>query len=210
MLSEPLFEREKKQMEANNNDSLLLRKLTKELSEGNAFAWEQLYKRLFDSLASFVDRIVRSREDALDITQEVFAYLWQNLDKIQPDKSIKSYLYIVAKSLAFKYLRGKAKADGFASLSEYPEIPIEDISPDDIVVANELKVLVAVALETMPRQRRQVFEMSRYEGLSYDEIAQKLNLSKRTVELHIYRVTKELKELLYLAALLLTGDSIIS
>ena len=63
--SEPIFEQEKQQLEANNTDSLQLRKLTKELSEGDALAWEQLYKRLFDSLVLFVSRIVRSREEAL-------------------------------------------------------------------------------------------------------------------------------------------------
>lgn len=186
-------------------EQLLLQKLTTELAGGKLSAWEELYKLLYDPLAHFVYHIVRSKEDALDIAQEVFVYLWQNQHKIQPDKNIKSYLYKIAKSLSYDCLSNRSKSDGFSSLSEYPEPPaIEDISPDNLLVADEMRILIAMSLESMPRQRRQVFEMSRYEGLSHDEIATKLGISNKTVRNHIYTATKELKELLCLAAIFLT------
>lgn len=191
-------------------ESSHLQGLSKSLCQGDHSAWEEIYKKLYDPLTLFVYRILRSREDASDIAQETFIYLWQNLNKIDPEKSIKGYIYIIAKGLAHKCLRERAKADGSTSLSELPEPSVEDVSPDDIVMANEMKILIALALETMPRQRRQIFEMSRYEGLTNDEIAAKMKLSKRTVEIHIYRVTKELRDLLYLAALFLPINGVVS
>lgn len=190
-----------------NDESLLLQKLALGLSAGDPCAWEALYKKLYDPLTRFVLHIVRSKEDASDISQEVFAYLWKNPHKIQADKNIRSYAYKIAKSLAYDCLSRRAKAEGFASLSEYPEPPaVEDISPNDVIIADETRVLLAMALETMPEQRRQVFELSRYEGLSNEEIADKLKISKKTVENNISLVKKELKELLYLVAILLGSD----
>lgn len=179
---------------------VLLRELTLSLYHGSQKAWEELYLMMYDSLAHFICRIVRSHEEASDITQEVFITLWENHPKINPEKNIKGYLYAIARTLAYRHLRDRSKKSEYASLAEIPEPGIFDITPDDIIVADEIRILIALALEKMPAQRRQVFKMSRMEGLSYDEIAQKLNLSRRTVEAHVYHVTRELKTLLSAAA----------
>lgn len=193
---------------AASKEIALLHELTVSLSRGDRTAWEHLYLLLYDSLAHFIHRIVRSKEESADITQEVFITLWENYPKINPDKNIKGYLYAIARTLAYRQLRERSKKSGYSSLTDIPEPGLFDVGPDDIIAANEIRILIALALEKMPAQRRQVFEMSRIEGLSYDEIARKLNLSRRTVEAHVYHVTRELKTLLTIAATFIAIDGL--
>lgn len=114
---------------------------------------------------------------------------------------MKGYLYAVARTYAFRFIRSRAAERGNTSLTDLPNLQVEGVSTDEIIAADEMKLLITLALEEMPRQRKEVFEMSRYENMSYDEIAQKLGITKRTVESHIYHVIRELKEIVYVFAL---------
>jgi RNA polymerase sigma factor, sigma-70 family len=179
-----------------------LRALTLALSQGDRTAWEELYLHLGDPVVDFLNRILRSYDDAFDIGQEVFIALWQNHGRIDPEKNIKGYLYTMAKTFAFDHIRKKKKQGITGSLSDME--PAEfDFAPDDIMEADEVRILIGIALESMPAQRKRIFEMYRFDGLSFEEIAAKTNLNKRTVENHIYNATKELKELLACAAFFL-------
>lgn len=188
---------------SSKSEAALYRRLTRSIAEGDTNAWEEVYLLLYDPVATFTNRIIRSQEDAYDIAQEVFIVLWKNRSKVDPEKNIKGYIYTITKTLALKYLRDKIRTDEFAPASHAYDLTADELSPDNIIMAEEINMLVRLALESMPKQRRLVFEMSRKEGLSYDEIAEKLGLSKRTVENHIYNVTKELKELLYMTTIIL-------
>lgn len=173
-----------------------LEKLTKLLSQGVNSAWEELYLHMGDALVAFLKHILHCEEDASDIAQEVFIHLWQNHHKIDPDKNIKGYIYTVAKGLSLNYIRDKKrKGGGYVSLTETESVSTV-YSGEDFVIADEVDLIFRIALETMPEKRRKVFEMSRFEGLSNEEIAQRLKLSKRTIEVHLYNATKELKEIL--------------
>ena len=185
----------------NNAEAVRLRTLSLSLSEGNQQAWEDIYRLLYDSLLRFIKRIIKNPDNASDVTQEVFIALWENNSKINPERNIKGYIYAIARTFAYRYLRDYHKTPGANSLSDVPEPDMLDVGPDDILSGNELKILIMLALERMPKIRRRVFEMSRFEGLGYDEIAERLNVSRRTVEGHIYNVTKELKEILYLVGM---------
>jgi len=179
-----------------SKETVQLKNLSRRLSEGYEEAWEQIYLSLSDPLVDFLNQILHSTDDSFDVAQEIFISLWQNHDKIDPDKNIKGYLYAMAKGFAYNFLRDKKKESGFTSLSEMVEPSILDFAPDDMIIAEEAKELIHMALETMPKQRKRIFEMSRFEGLSNDEIATKLNITKRTVVNQITSTLKELRELL--------------
>ena len=179
-----------------------LEELAQALSNSDPKAWEELYLLLYDPLSRFIARIIRAEDHAHDITQEVFISIWESTDKMDAVKNLKAYLFGVARNHALKYIRERSKESGISSLSDIPLPALHDFAPDEFFTADEMKVLVAITLERMPRQRRKVFEMNRTEGLTVDEIAKKLNISRRTVQNHIYSVTKELKEMLIMASLL--------
>lgn len=182
-------------------ETSILQQLTQRLSTGDRRALEQLYLMTYDSVTAFINSIVRSRDDASDLSQEVYMFIWENTDKLTTVRSMKGYLYAVARTYAFRFIRSRAAERGNTSLTDLPNLQVEGVSTDEIIAADEMKLLITLALEEMPRQRKEVFEMSRYENMSYDEIAQKLGITKRTVESHIYHVIRELKEIVYVFAL---------
>lgn len=202
-LSGSIFGNNSAQASDNSTETLLLQSLTARLSAGDQSALEQLYLMYYDAIALFISRIVYTREDASDLAQEVFIYLWDNYEKLSGVRSIKGYIYSIARTKAFRFIRDRAQERGNTSLADYPMPHIEDISPDDIIIADETKLLVELALNRMSAQRRQVFELSRNEGLSHDEIAARLGITNKTVRNHLHAALSEIKELLMLAAFFL-------
>ncbi len=176
------------------SDNTKLRMIAEGLSRGDQRAWEELYLLMFDPIVIFISRVLKSHDEALDIAQDVFVTLWQNAPRIDPSRSLKSYLYVIARNHTFKYLRSRSKVLGDSSLSHCGDLGIMDFSPDDIVIAEETKLLIAMVLESMQPQRRQVFKMCRYEGKTVDQIASTLKINRRTVQNHIYNATKEIRQ----------------
>lgn len=186
---------------SHRRETLLLQNLSRQLCEGNPEAWAEIYKRFYDPLNRFIAHIIRSREDASDLSQEVFISLWKNLHNIDPQKSIKGYLYAIGSSLAFRFLRERQRMAPAVPLTDHPEAAASPDAPDQIIDEKETDLLVALTLESMPAQRRRIFEMSRIERMPIQQISEQLSLSRRTVENQIYRATKQLKDALLLVSM---------
>ncbi len=180
----------------NDRDSAALFLLAEALSEGDADAWGELYKRFYDPVSRFIAHVIRSQEDAADIAQEVFVYLWQHHRNVNPDKSIKGYLYAIARTLAFRFLRRRILIGEGASPLHLNELAVEEITPEEIVDEQQTDLLIATALRNLQPRRKMIFQMSRQQGMSVDQIAHELKLSRRTVENQLYRATKQLREIL--------------
>jgi len=179
----------------------ITRGLLIDLRGGDPSAFETVYLHYAGPVKNFLTALTRSDEAGDEITQEVFVTLWEKRDRIDPERGISGYLYTIAKNYAFKYLsKGKHlvyESDGVAEPSDLER------SPAEILIQKEKELLVEIAIRRMPTQRRKIFEMSRKEGLSNGEIAEKLNLSKNTVENHITSALKDLREVLTFFMLLL-------
>lgn len=174
------------------------------LRNGDHDAFRYIYLHYRKSMTDFLFMLLRNREDAEEITQDIFTMLWENRSSIDGIKSFRSYLYTSARNRAFKLLEHKKVINKYNDFKVNMTIDYGD-SPDEIVVSKETAVLISIALEHMPSQQRRVFEMSRFDGKSDDEIAESLSISKRTVQTHLYKARKEIRELLYLFLLLFIG-----
>lgn len=164
------------------------------LRDGDHEAFSEIYLKTIDPMIDFLDLLLHSRHQAEEISQQIFVNIWENRARIDPDGNFKGYLYIVARSAAFKYLAHKKVHDKYVNfrLSLDPDL---GYAPDELLIDNELALLISLSLEAMPEQRRRVFEMSRYDNMTNDEIAARLNISKNTVRSHLYNALRELKEL---------------
>lgn len=169
------------------------------LKDGDHAAFEKIYLHFFNPLRTFLYTLLRSMEQAEEVCQDTFANLWHNREEIDPGKNIKSYLYTICKRQALNLIRGRKVHDTYTQRAMHGGEPDDS---GDVVVARETELLINLMVSRMPKQRRKIFELSRYDGLSNDEISQKLGISKNAVEKQISFALKDIREILGLFLLL--------
>ncbi len=170
---------------------------------GDASAFEKLYTHMGGPLEDFLAVILHSREDARELTQEVFAYVWEHRERFSSGRNFKGYLYVKAKNLALDQLRRRKVELKYVEMTT-PNADTLDHPVDELIAARETELLIRLTLATMSEKKRRVFEMRRFEGKSDDEIARELDITRQTVQVYVSTVQKELAELLFLLALFLS------
>lgn len=158
--------------------------------------YSQLFKTYFRPVKSFIRKLVKSDLDAEDIAQDVFTQLWAKPEVWKHNPDIDRYIYRMARYKALTFLRDHAKKydHGFtdADLARVEAVS-DDLDTVDPLIHREAQLLLDMALEKMPPKRREIFSMSRFDGMSHKEIAERLGLSVRTVESHIHSALASLK-----------------
>ncbi|MEA4948113.1 MAG: RNA polymerase sigma-70 factor [Petrimonas sp.] len=167
--------------------------------------FEEIFIQYFPKVKAFAAILLKSEQEAEDVAQDIFVKLWEQPD-LWEGYLVRNYLYtmvknhvfnrIKRKNIEFKYINSQMNLHSLDEIAEFKD-PLNEIYHE------ELQLLLKLSLEQMPDKRRQVFEMSRFQDLSNHEIAEKLNLSVRTVEQHIYLALKELKKLFLIAIFLM-------
>ena len=165
--------------------------LTSQILAGDSGAFRALYFRYGQALFGWLWQRTHDREAAEDLVQELFARVWRKRDSLDPNQSIRAYLYQAANHLAIDHLRKKIRENDKS----------EEVFPRDVTTAIdelgfERKTAITQAIAGLPEAQRTVFLLSRFEGLKYSEIASTLGLSVKTVETHMGRALKKLREAL--------------
>jgi RNA polymerase sigma-70 factor (ECF subfamily) len=146
-----------------------------------------------DVLEGYINRRIKDKDKSKDILQDVFLKLLEYKDMLCAD-SLKSFIFTIAQNKIVDYLRREQKKSAIQSyLFDIQESNIylhieKEISEKEILTKEE-KII-----EAMPRQRSLVYKMSRFEEKSLDEIAFTMNLSKRTIESHLFLARREIRE----------------
>jgi RNA polymerase sigma-70 factor (ECF subfamily) len=166
--------------------------LTALLREGSKDAFRILYDRYGLKIHRFALSYLKSEHDAEELVQDVFLKLWTKRSSLDVSGNIRAYLYKVAVNSVYDFIRRKNLELVFQEFANGR--PREDDSTWDEVVYNDLSAQLNQLMAQMPEQRRKIFKLSKEKGLSNDEIAERLGLSKRTVENQIYRATAFLKD----------------
>lgn len=151
-----------------------------------------LYLRYYDAILKFLYNRLYSMELAKDFTQEVFTRIWQTRSRLDPNRSIKSYLFTIGNNLVLDHFKAKSsKNDSLenVSLKNHPSTS-ENI---------ELRLTLENAINKMPDDLQNIFILSRKAGFKYAEIAEAYQISIKTVEkkmsLALKFLKKELSEL---------------
>lgn len=163
--------------------------------------FERFYADNFPKVKNFARLLTKSEADAEDIAQSIFLKLWMRPDLWESSDSLAGYLYVVTRNeifALFKHQRvEKEYEERMARSHLLDELWAESTSePLEELYYKEKLLLIEMALTRMPDSRRQVFEMSRFDGLSNKEIAERLGMPLRTVEDHIYKTLIELRKVL--------------
>ncbi len=173
-------------------DNSLERNLIKELKDGSYLAFDKLFAKYGEHLFCFVFSILKSSDDSKEIVQDVFVKVWEKRQTLNEFLSFKSFLFSIAYHQIISGFRKKASEKKY--LEELVSISSGlALSPDLEIDFEVLTARIDDIVNDMPPQRRGIFIMSRFEGLSHAEIASKLNISVKTVENHINLSLKTLR-----------------
>ncbi len=170
------------------------------LQKGDHKAFEVVFLAYYHKIKNFIDGFVKSQTDAEDLTEELFANLWDNHANIDPGKSFNSYLHTMAHNAAINFLKHKMVHYTFITNSASVEYAH---SSEDEVIARETSLIINMVVERMPKQRREIYKLSKTKGLKNEEIAEMLQTTKRNVESQLSLALKEIRNTLAIYLLLI-------
>jgi len=170
-----------------NKELLLL------LKEGNMVAFDTIYEQYCKRLFGFVIRYVKNEADAEEIVQEVFIKIWENRRKIDVYSSFDSYLFTISYNSAISLLRKRVHEKKYLEhLKSLQEFDLTSELMDEIQF-KELNEKIQILLEELTPRQKEIFILSREEGLTHEQIAKKLGISVNTVKNHIVSALALLK-----------------
>lgn len=157
--------------------------------------YNHIFNELYDPLCRFCYKMVYDKDTAEDIVQDQFAYLWEHWDRLNSIENISSYLYKAVRNKTINYLVKKQNHNTHNNLHEVNDLYTESEcpSPQELLEKENLEKLLEQALEKLPEKCKNIFVLKRFGELSNKEIAEKLNISVKTVEAQTTIAMKRLK-----------------
>jgi RNA polymerase sigma-70 factor (ECF subfamily) len=168
--------------------------LVERICAGDERAFETLFRDYHAPLCAFAYRYLGARDVAEEIVQEIFLFIWERRETLDIRGSFKTYLFTSVRNAAVSYLRHER----IVRRHEVASAPflVQGTSADRELVHNELKVAVRQAIADLPARCQLVFTLHREEGLTYNEIGKVMGIAPKTVENHMIRALKGLREAL--------------
>lgn len=165
---------------------------SRRIRAGDVSALEEAFRSCYAGMCSFVRAQVGSAETAEDLVQDVFMRVWQSRQRVDPRGSLRNLLYRSAYNASLNFLKHRNVENRWLRVSATAS-GVRAAPDADPASFNELNAAVDEALAALPERCRLIFMMSRYQGLSYSDIASTLDLSVKTVETQMGRALKALR-----------------
>ena len=173
-----------------------------DLMRGDEKIFEKIFKFYFNRLVYYAQEFILDEEVAKEIVQDIFMKLWERKETLSENTNIQAYLFVLTRNQCLNYLKHIKIGNQFRKYSqeqarsmELNLTALEDECSEKLIAA-ELEQRINEAVDSLPDQCKKVFEMSRYDGLKYKQIAEKLNISVKAVEANISRALRQLSEYL--------------
>jgi RNA polymerase sigma-70 factor (family 1) len=166
--------------------------LVEKLITGSKPAFEALYQQYHRKVYLFVSKQTSQVAQVEDLVHDIFIKLWENRAGLSLEVPIEAQLFVIARQVTINYYKREVLKQ-----KVYDNLAIEKektASEDEESTSNEIFTQLNTAIEALPPKRRQIFKMSKMEGLTYEEIAEALAISKSTVESQMVKALKFLRK----------------
>jgi len=171
-----------------------LARLSKQISKSDKNAFDKLFRAFYEPLVRFAFRYVKQKASAADIVQDAFIKLWHKRETLDAELSIKAYLYKIVRNLSLNHIRNRSFEQTGLEIIDFPADDDSDDNNQKNADSFRLNLLKKWISE-LPDRQREAIKLSRFEGLDHDEIAEVMNVSKRTVNNHIVQAMKNIQRL---------------
>ena len=182
--------------------------LVEKLKEGDKSAFSSLFTVYYSDLVMFANTILKDLDSSEEIVQDVFLKLWEDREVIIVTTTLKSFLLKLIQNRCLDWLR-HAKVIHSHCESVMFSSPLLECDTENYILRSEIEKIVKKALDKIPIEIAEPFRLNRYEGLKYREIAEKMQVSNRTVEVRVAKVLQilrnELKDYLITFLLLIVN-----
>lgn len=172
---------------------LKLDRILQQLAHDDKAALQELFNYFYPRLYNFSRSFLKLEEGIDDILQEVFIRIWENRRNIKTPETFNAYIFTITRNLLLNELRSRLNNEKTKAKIFKKSVAGEYLLSDQIEF-DELKEQVDQMVAGLPEKQREVFLLSRKEGLSYKEIATKLGIAEKTVEYHISQAIGILKK----------------
>lgn len=162
------------------------------LKQDNKEAFSLLFQTYYTDLVLFCGNFVKDKSSCEDIVQSIFMKLWNDRKKLQIETSLKSYLLKAVRNSCLDEFRHLEIVRQYES--DYKSNALDSYDTENYILYSDLHDHLHRALQQVPELYRETFEMNRFEGLKYREIAEKLNVSERTVEVRVSKTLELLRK----------------
>jgi RNA polymerase sigma-70 factor (ECF subfamily) len=172
-----------------SNPSAVLR----QIAAGDQTAFKEIYTGIYKNLYQFALAIVRNREAAEEIVQDVFIRIWRNRTQLPAVQNLRVYLYTATKNTALNYLSSKARQN---ITEPFDHINIElngsVTTPEQIMITAEIDKIIREAVDALPPRCKMIFKLTREDGLKYKEVSQILNIAVNTIDVQMAIAVKRI------------------
>lgn len=173
------------------------KELFRQIAQGDENAFRKLFDGYKIRLHAFIFRLTKSETTSEDIVQDIFLKCWKNRQSLAGIHNPDGYIFTMARNQAYDYLTSLARSQKLHEQVWLKIVELQDITTEQIDL-NESHQLIVQAVQQLSPQKRRIFEMSRYEGLNHEQIAERLNLSKSTVKNNLVESLRFIKNYLQL------------
>lgn len=178
------------------------------IRKGDEKAFKELFLSHYNGLCRFANSFISSPYLAEGIVQEVFASIWENRSRLDPNSNIRAYLYQSVKNKTYDWLKSQKIEHKY--VHEFKAYQISELESSPIQKEDRFTYEVQKAIDELPKRARLIFNLHKKEGLTYREIAQVMDISMKTVESQMGRALKIIRFKVAKIITLLTLISLIS
>lgn len=164
--------------------------IIQQLIAGDNTAFESIFREHYPILVGFAGKFVEEHAVAEELVQELFVQIWEKRENLHLSGSLKSYLFTSVRNSALNHLKHLKVRKGYQDYMVARETPQGEKNP---IEAAELASRIDQAVKSLPERCREVFVLSRQEGLTYGEIADRMEISKKTVEVQMGKALRNLR-----------------